>query len=224
MRRTLIITAGFPTFNTYTNFIPPFSSEDDVEKLQNSLLQDTVSKASVVPDTDLLISCHPEDTGIRQMLPDDALYIDGSADVPGNMSSCISRLCETDRSMVLMRTDTPTLPARCIELAFDALGGRKVDIVIGPASNGGCYLAGVNSIHGDLLNKIAFDDPLCTDKCIEMAAENNLGWYLLPEWHRIRTSTDLAFLKNELLDKWVKNPPAEHTRELLKTLVASGVL
>lgn len=224
MRRTLIINAVLPTIDNYMNFIPPFSSENEVEKLQNSLLKDTISKASVVPDTDLLVSCNPDDTGIRFMLPENALFAGKDEDGLNNTSSCISRLCETERSMVLMRTDTPTLPARCIELAFDALADRKVDIVIGPASNGGCYLAGVNSIHGDLLNKIDFNGPLCTDKCIEIAAENNLGWYLLPEWHRIRTSTDLAFLKNELLDRWVKNPPAEYTRELLKTLVASGVL
>lgn len=108
------------------------------------------------------------------------------------------RLCEPGRSVVIIGIHSPALPARWLELAFDALASGKVDVVFGPAINGGCYLIGMNSYHAELFRDMEWDSPDVLKRCIERAAELGLGWFLLPEWREVECSTDVETLAGEV--------------------------
>ncbi|MHB0999783.1 MAG: TIGR04282 family arsenosugar biosynthesis glycosyltransferase [Armatimonadota bacterium] len=227
MRRTLIITAGANIFDNNISELSPPLEQADIEKLQESFLLDTIEKAAVVPDTELVISCESSisEIAVQDILPDRvSLIANPDNDKKELLSVCLSRLCEPDQAIVFIGSDCPTLPVRCLELAFDALANNEVEIVLGPAEDGGCYLLGIESSHIDLLRNISQDEPRCIEKWIELAAENNLGWYQLPVWHRVRTASDLVCLKNELMEKWAKNGSSKHTKEFITTLVAHGKL
>lgn len=99
-----------------------------------------------------------------------------------DLAGCFERLCEPGRSVVAIGANSPTLPVRWLELAFDALASGRVDVVFGPAIHGSFYLIGMNSFHEGSFQDMELDSPEVLKRSVERAAELGLGWFLLPEW------------------------------------------
>ena len=96
-----------------------------------------------------------------------------------DLAGCFERFSEPGRSVVVVTND---IPARYMELAFDALASGQADVVFGPTSDGDYYLIGMNSPHPGLLQNMEWDSPEVLKRSVERAAELGLGWFLLPEW------------------------------------------
>jgi glycosyltransferase A (GT-A) superfamily protein (DUF2064 family) len=205
---------------------PPLDPPGATE-LHERFVSDALTKARAVPDAELLI-CYTPARSIayfRGMAPTAAGYLPQEGrSLSERALSCFDRVCEPGRAVVILGTDSPTLPARCIELAFDGLATGRLDIVIGPTVAGGCYLLGATETPRRILDGLEQAEPTFADACIARAATLGLDWYLLPEWYEVRNPMDLAHLKCELLDRWVANHSAEHTREFLRTLAERGML
>ena len=94
--------------------------------------------------------------------------------------------------VVIVGTDVPTLPLECYAEAFELLQRR--DVVLGPASDGGYYLIGLNNAAPALFEDI----PWSTDRVLaltkEKAATLGLTVGLLPEWRDVDTIDDLQQL------------------------------
>ena len=192
-----------------TALSPPLDQES-AARLHECFLLDTLDRASAVPDTELVVTYSPIGSlGYFKAIAccAERFMLQRGQDVGSRIDNCFERLLEPDRAVVIMQISAPTLPARSLELAFDAL--RKVDIVFGPIRSGGCYLIGAKALHPQLIRAVnwASDD---VQKGIELAAQLGLGWYLLPEWYGVRTPEELALLEEEL---WKPGNSACHTRE-----------
>ena len=99
-------------------------------------------------------------------------------------------------SVIIIGSDVPDLPAKYIELAFDALDTN--DVAIGPASDGGYYLIGFarNAFLPEAFERISWSSNKVCDQTIDILKKYRQKLYLLPQWHDVDTLVDLkSFLR-----------------------------
>ena len=117
---------------------------------------------------------------------------------------------------VVVGSDHPTLPAAFIELALAELE-EPLSIVIGPATDGGYYLLGMNDLFPLLLRDMSFSHADVFEQTMERAGHLDAGVTVLPEWYDVDAPGDLVRLVAELRN----NPDAApRTREMLEEIVA----
>jgi len=96
---------------------------------------------------------------------------------------------------VVIGSDSPDLPPRFINDARSILIDPDVDMVLGPAQDGGFYLIGASlPLSGVIFHDIPWSGPEVLEKTIERAREAGLGVRLLGLWHDIDRPEDLALL------------------------------
>lgn len=209
-----------------TDLCPPLGARS-AALLHESFIRDAVEKASTVPDAEVVIAYTPRGTTpyFREVAPEADRYLLQKGNTPGErLSHCFERLSEPGRSVVVMSADSPTLPARCLEMAFGVLDTGRADAVIGPASERGYYLVGMRSHAPELLEKVVWSGPNAATSCAARARDLGLRVHLLPEWYYVDRPADLAHLRAELLDRTVVRHSARHTRERMRTFIERGLL
>lgn len=104
-------------------------------------------------------------------------------------------------SVVLIGTDSPTLPVAYLREAATALG-QGMDVVLGPACDGGYYLIGMRRPLPDLFPT---DMPWGTAEVLprtlsilRMLAKQGLRCHLLPFFNDCDTPSDLRLLRDQL--------------------------
>lgn len=121
--------------------------------------------------------------------------------------------------IVIIGSDSPTLPHAYIEQAFSAL--QDSDVVLGPAMDGGYYLIGLSRPCLKLFEDVSWS----TDQIFERTARNaeSLGYSLrvLPSHYDIDTIDDLMRLHEELNADGHQAPlTKKYLSQLLKTKTA----
>jgi len=91
--------------------------------------------------------------------------------------------------VIVIGSDCPKLNVEhlkkaCIELA-------DVDVVLGPAKDGGYYLIGMKSPHKELFRDKTWSSPSLFDQTMDTMIKNGLSWYELPILGDIDTVEDL---------------------------------
>jgi rSAM/selenodomain-associated transferase 1 len=104
---------------------------------------------------------------------------------------------EGAKRVVIIGTDSPTLPVPYIQKAFDIL--KKIPIVIGPTFDGGYYLVGLSGLNDDIFDGIEWGTSRVFDQTLTRIKSLNTQVYVLPPWYDVDTSEDLEFLKSHLL-------------------------
>lgn len=97
--------------------------------------------------------------------------------------------------VVLIGSDSPTLPAALVLEAFDRLT-TGADAVFGPTDDGGYYLVGLSRPMFELFEGIAWGTSDVWPQTIERAA--GCRYDVLARWYDIDTHADLARLHDEL--------------------------
>lgn len=201
MRRILAVMADAPIpGEVKTGMCPPLDPVA-AARLHECFLLDTLDRGSAVPDTELVVAYQPRGCAcyFRDAAPDVGRLIPQAGEsLSQRLSAVFDQLCEPGAGVVAVGTDTPTLPVRSLELAFNALAAGSVDLVFGPISGGGCYLIGMTRFHPELFSRIDWSGKDVLRASVELAALMGLGWFLLPEWHDIELPTDLIILRSEL--------------------------
>src|SRR5262249_5819617 len=97
--------------------------------------------------------------------------------------------------VVLVGTDSPTLPAARVEEAFADL--RHADVVLGPATDGGYYLIGCARPVPALFEGVAWGGPrVLLESVGRLPAACRLA--LLPPWYDVDTLADWFALRGHL--------------------------
>lgn len=105
--------------------------------------------------------------------------------------------------VVLVGSDSPTLPRFDVEHALAALN-NEVDCVLGPATDGGVYLIGLNqksfspSGKHALFNQIEWSTSRVFHQMMTAAQSVGARIDLLPLWYDIDTQPDTDFLRGHL--------------------------
>ncbi len=104
---------------------------------------------------------------------------------------------EGAKGVVIIGTDSPTLPMSYIQKAFDVL--KKIPIVIGPTFDGGYYILGLSKQNDDIFDDVEWSTSRVFGQTLTRIKSMNMQVYVLPPWYDVDTSEDLEFLKSHLL-------------------------
>ena len=102
----------------------------------------------------------------------------------------------TTERIVLIGSDSPTLPTKFVRDAFEKL--ETVDGVIGPARDGGYYLIGLRCPCPELFADIAWSGPDVLRQTLTQARRAGFDLQLLKEWYDVDEPEDLLCLKEEI--------------------------
>jgi rSAM/selenodomain-associated transferase 1 len=100
------------------------------------------------------------------------------------------------RRVVLIGSDSPTLPGEYLERAFERL--LDTPVVLGPAADGGYYLVGCQTPAPSLFEGIAWSTSHVWDQTIERLKRLGIRYSELPAWYDIDDLPGLLRLHNEL--------------------------
>jgi rSAM/selenodomain-associated transferase 1 len=117
------------------------------------------------------------------------------------------------RQVVIVASDSPTIPLPYLDQAFQELDNPLVDVVLGPCDDGGYYLIGLEAPCTALFRGIVMSTATVLEETLERAEEQGFRVACLPPWYDVDTFEDLARLKQELRAQ--PQHPAQHTRAFL---------
>lgn len=118
-------------------------------------------------------------------------------------------------AVVLLGTDSPTLPLAHVEQAFRELG--HADVVLGPATDGGYYLVGCRGRLPPLFEGISWSSSQVLHDTVARLEGADFCLALLPPWYDVDTLEDWWMLQGHVaaLRRAGLDPEAPHTERLL---------
>ena len=99
--------------------------------------------------------------------------------------------------VVLIGSDSPTLPTSYVAQAFDLLAEH--DVVLGPTPDGGYYLIGARGTTPPVFENVAWSTPDVFQQTTERLRAAGLTYQELPSWYDVDELQDLFRLRDELL-------------------------
>jgi rSAM/selenodomain-associated transferase 1 len=200
---------------TKTRLVPPLSMEQ-AAALYECFLQDTLDLMRQIPDVQPVVAYLPAEAEayFAKLAPDFEHILQKGPDLGVRLDNALTcYLRRGYRRVVIMNSDSPTLPPSCLTAAFEALAGGG-DVVLGPCDDGGYYLIGIKRPTPRLLREVRMSTPNVTTDTLNLAAEEGLRVELLPVWYDVDDATSLTRLVAELAEA----PPdvARHTRAFLE--------
>lgn len=104
---------------------------------------------------------------------------------------------DADR-VLLIGSDTPTLPLDVVEQAFDLL--EEYRVVLGPADDGGYYLIGASGSVPPVFSNVAWSSPDVWNQTVRLLDEAGCPFGTLRNWYDVDDHRTLIRLRNELED------------------------
>lgn len=106
--------------------------------------------------------------------------------------------------VVLIGSDTPTLPLEFVEQAFDLLAEHPV--VLGPSEDGGYYLVGASDAVPPIFAGVSWSSPAVWSQTTCLLKEAGCAFGILPRWYDVDDQRTLHRLYEELSEKRRLNP------------------
>jgi glycosyltransferase A (GT-A) superfamily protein (DUF2064 family) len=125
------------------------------------------------------------------------------------------------KSVCLIDSDSPTVPAANFEHAVQALAAPGDRIVLGPSDDGGYYLIGLQKPHRHVFEQIDWSTERVLNQTIQRADDIELEVKLLPTGYDVDDQAGLRRLRDELLgnESGSSSEVAPSTRRFLASLV-----
>jgi len=98
--------------------------------------------------------------------------------------------------VVLLGSDSPTVPWQYVEQAFQHL--THVEVVLGPTSDGGYYLVGVADRVPDIFEGIRWSTMTVLRDTLDRLERRGIRFTELPPWYDVDDEADLDRLRQEL--------------------------
>ena len=132
-------------------------------------------------------------------------------------------LADGHDGVILVNSDSPTLPKHILRLAVDAV--RRTDnVVLGPAFDGGYTLIGLSRPHPRLFEDIPWSTSDVYRLTVERAAEIGLPVDEVPGWYDVDDAQSLGMLRDEIAGvdipylQGIKGAVAAATRDFVSEL------
>ncbi|MBN1579167.1 MAG: TIGR04282 family arsenosugar biosynthesis glycosyltransferase [Anaerolineae bacterium] len=198
---------------TKTRLSPPLSGQEAAE-LYWCFLLDTLELMKRVECAQPIVAYTPD--GARPFFqrfapPGFDLIPQVGADLGERLDNVLTHCLQNGYDQaVVTDSDSPTLPADYVRLAFEKLDDPTVDVVLGPCDDGGYYLVGLKSPCSALFREVVMSTPEVVADTLARAREQKLQVFGLPCWYDIDTYQDLVRLSAELAS--LPAHQARHTR------------
>lgn len=148
-----------------------------------------------------------------------SLRVDLDAQPPGDlgarMAAAFAKELAHGGPVVILGTDSPTLPPRVVDEAFAAL--ETVDVVLGPACDGGYYLLGARGAVPPVFDGPAWGGSGVLAHTLDSLVRAGVPYRLLEFWYDVDRPEDLALMRAHLPALVAAGvPPPRHTVRVLE--------
>jgi len=218
-RQALLVIAKRPApGQTKTRLSPPLLPEQ-ASDLYECFLRDTLDVARAVPAVTRLVHYAPDSACgyFEQLAGDFGLRPQVGESLGPRLDEVLTRcLAEGFERVVIMDSDSPTLPAAYVAQAFAALA--TADVTLGPCEDGGYYLIGLTRPQPGLLRQVQMSTSHVLRDTLAIAGQAGLRVALLPSWYDVDTALELERLRADLAAR--DDGAALHTRAYLARLAS----
>jgi rSAM/selenodomain-associated transferase 1 len=216
LTRALIVVAKRPQAGrTKTRLCPPLSPQQAAE-LYSCFIADTLALMARVDSVDPIVAYAPRSAGayFRERVTSAFSLLPQVGNTLGQrlnqlLSRCLSMGYD---QVVVMNSDSPTMPPQYLHQAFSWLDKPEVDVVLGPTDDGGYYLIGLKRPCPRLFG-VTMSTPTVLQETLALARAEGLQAACLPIWYDVDTVHDLQRLIGELAG--LPEEVAKATREFL---------
>ena len=203
MKRCLIVTAKQPVAGQVKTRLAATLGEERAAALCRCALEDTLELVEGFRAAEPVISYAPPTSEVSrffaELAPGWMLVPQPGASFGERLGRVFERLAHQGmRQMVMIGTDSPSLPSSYIDQAFEALSDAQVDAVLGRTSDGGYYLIGMRQPHPILFERITWSTASVAAETHARAAEANLRLVDIASWYDLDTADDLRMLLDDV--------------------------
>lgn len=207
-----------------TRLVPPLAGEE-AASLAASFARDTVeSVRSVTCETVVAYAPDGEREALEALLGGEGMlwFAQRGGDLGARIESAVAFAFERTRGpVVVVGTDSPTLPPTFVESAFASLSVGESDVALGPTEDGGYYLVGLRESFEGLFRNVGWSTPRVYEQTASNAERLGLRVLELPRWYDVDTREDLLRLRDEILYDEEAGKRAPSTREWLRAHASS---
>jgi len=179
--------------------LTPTLTEEEAAELYSSFLTDLFVNLRGAPlPADLFSAITPPGSkeDFSGVIPDDVDFFPQTGEGLGqrieNVFKCLFE--KGYGKAVVTGSDSPDMPLRFIEEALCALDEPDVDIVFGPAHDGGYYLVAASRPIEAPFRDINWSGSTVLEETLEKVKEAKLSYRLLDPWHDMDRPADLKLL------------------------------
>ena len=201
MKICVIVFAKNPIPNQVKTRLVPMLSPEEAATLYKAFLIDECEALSKLVGVDLIVAYTPPEAelDLQVLIGDDTIYTPQKGTDLGERLTAAAQWAAAQgyTKILLVGSDSPTLPISYISEAFTQLDSR--DIAIGPSTDGGYYLIGFSTLNIKITVPSVFEDIAWSTANVFRqtlarirSVKATVG--LLPPWYDIDTAEDLAFL------------------------------
>ncbi len=167
--------------------------------IYGSFIEDIVARFRSCADRRLLCYAPAEGTAYFQELAGAAyeLWQQPEAELGERLRSFFAdQLDDTTARVIVIGSDSPTLPREYVERGFDLLD--DADCVVGPATDGGYYLIGMRGRLLPIFAGIAWSSAAVLEQTVSRIEACGAKLALLPVWYDVDTLDDLRLLRGHV--------------------------
>jgi len=220
MSWTLILFAKEPVGGNVKTRLQGYLSQDRCVKLYKAFLRDTLDVMNKISCKHKIIAYDSHGKRpryLKKIAPHYAFYKQKGDSLGERMYNAFRFAKDTGASkMVIIGSDSPTLPASSIKKSFGLLG--RADVVLGPSFDGGYYLIGLKSPCVGLFKGITWSSPTVLENTIKNAHKLKKRVALLDKRYDIDNIRTLFWLKNDL-SKVKNRGVARWTRKFMNSVI-----
>jgi uncharacterized protein len=200
-----------------TRLCPPLSY-GVAAQLYRCFLLDKIAQVNALQRAAPVVSYSPADSKpiFEDLTPTHFLLIpQRGADLGARILSTFEQLFRQGYTqVVVIDSDTPTLPVAYLERALMLIAQRENDVVLGPTEDGGYYLIGLRQCHRELFEQMPWSTARVFPETCRRADQYDLTVACTEYWYDVDTPDDLARLTESF--EQIQNGWARHTRQFLK--------
>lgn len=195
----IIVMCKAPIAGQAKTRLTPFLLPDKAAELARCFLLDTLSKVRKTCQN--LIAAYAGDkSAFSQILGKDFLLLEQhGADLGERMHNAFrSAFAGNYSPLIVIGTDSPTLPPEYIKTAIEILREKRTDVVLGASSDGGFYLLGLNQPNSQIFQSVQWSSSETLMQTMRNIKNLNLHHANLPVWYDVDTPEDLRRLRAEI--------------------------
>lgn len=198
----IVVMAKIPRPGHVKTRLRPILSDVQCAELSKCFLLDSVAKADKI-SPNVIIAFTPDDgkDEVRDLVSGKQSYIPQIGSELGERLE--SAIAGADNHgfgpVVVIGTDSPTLPASYVQSAVEHLTANANGVAIGPTDDGGYYLIGMSRLQKGLFSGISWSTGRVFEQTISNAKEiPGVNILELPRWYDVDEPADLVRLNAEL--------------------------
>jgi rSAM/selenodomain-associated transferase 1 len=170
-------------------------------RVATALLEDVIDSALQVPRAQVVISATESFSLPGRSLP---IWPQPEGDLGSRIEHTVRKALLDSRCAIAVGADTPGITTTILESAIDQL--KSFDAVLGPAEDGGYYLAGFRRCPRTLLADIRWSHSATLADTRERCHRFLITCALLPRWFDLDTPDDLARVRTLLAARDITAP------------------